>query len=56
MTDVPILIVEQNARASLELANRGYIFERGKIMIEGNSNELINKKELLSAYLGSKII
>lgn len=49
---VSILIVEQNVHHALELANRGYVLETGKIMIEGESKELMDNEHVKRAYLG----
>jgi len=47
-----ILLVEQNARMALSLADRGYVLETGKIIIEGPSAELLENREVKRAYLG----
>ncbi len=47
-----ILLVEQNARAALKIANRGYVIETGKIILEGDAAELLENKEVQRAYLG----
>ena len=47
-----ILLVEQNARAALAIANRGYVLEVGMIVAEGNSEDLLASKEIVRAYLG----
>jgi len=49
---VTILLVEQNARAALKLANRGYVLETGKIILEGEAAELLDNREVQRAYLG----
>jgi branched-chain amino acid transport system ATP-binding protein len=49
---VSILLVEQNARMALRLAQRGYVIETGKIVLEGDCKELINNEEVRKAYLG----
>jgi branched-chain amino acid transport system ATP-binding protein len=49
-----ILIVEQNARQALKIANYGYVLEVGKVKTEGKGLELLNNQELVEAYLGSK--
>jgi branched-chain amino acid transport system ATP-binding protein len=49
---VTILIVEQNAKKALELADKGYVFETGKIVFEGSAEKLINSAEVKQAYLG----
>lgn len=47
-----ILLVEQNVAASLDVANRAYVIETGKTVIEGASSELKHNEELQRAYLG----
>jgi len=47
-----ILIVEQNARQTLKIADYAYVLEVGKIKIEGKASDLLNDKDLVSAYLG----
>lgn len=49
-----VLLAEQNARAALRIANRGYVLEGGKITIEGNAQELFANEGVRSAYLGGK--
>jgi len=49
-----ILLVEQNARAALALADRGYVFETGQIVLEGTSRELSDNPEVQRAYLGKE--
>lgn len=51
---VDILLVEQNARVALSIADRGYVLERGQITISGASAELISRKEIVQAYLGGQ--
>jgi len=51
---VTVLLVEQNAKAALKLADRGYVLELGKISFEGSSEELLNSKIIQEAYLGKK--
>ena len=53
-TGVTVLLVEQNAKAALKLADRGYVLELGKISYEGSSEELLNSKTIQEAYLGKK--
>jgi branched-chain amino acid transport system ATP-binding protein len=50
---VTILLVEQNARMALRLANRGYILERGRVVGEGSGGELLADVGVQRAYLGS---
>jgi len=49
---VTILLVEQNIRDSLDIADRGYVLEQGKIILEGNSRELLCSNHIKEAYLG----
>ena len=47
-----ILIVEQNARAVLEIADRGYVMETGSLIMEGSSEDLLDNNDVKRAYLG----
>ena len=47
-----ILLVEQNARMALEYADRGYVFELGKIAFEGRAQNLLENDTIKKAYLG----
>ena len=47
-----VLLVEQNARAALKMANRGYVLETGRLILEGTADELLDNKEVQRAYLG----
>jgi branched-chain amino acid transport system ATP-binding protein len=47
-----ILVVEQNARAVLELADRAYVMESGQVMLEGTAAELAADERVQRAYLG----
>jgi branched-chain amino acid transport system ATP-binding protein len=49
---VTVLIVEQNARASLRISDRGYVLETGKVILQGNSEDLLNDSDVKRAYLG----
>jgi len=49
---VTILLVEQNVRHALLLANRGYVLENGRIVLEGSGAELLADQRLKKAYLG----
>jgi branched-chain amino acid transport system ATP-binding protein len=51
---VTVLLVEQNARAALKLADRGYVLEVGKIVFSGTSEELLSSKRIQEAYLGKQ--
>ena len=47
-----VLLVEQNAKAALKMADRGYVLETGKVILEGSAVELLENKEVQRAYLG----
>ena len=49
---ITVLLVEQNARASLAIASRGYVLETGQIVLEGSSLELMDNHDVRRAYLG----
>ena len=48
-----ILLVEQNARAALKIADRAYVLEAGKMRLEGSATDLLENVELKKAYLGN---
>jgi len=48
---VTVLLVEQNVRAALELAQRAYVIENGRIVGEGKGDELLSFESIRSAYL-----
>ena len=47
-----ILLVEQNAEMALEIANRAYVLESGRIKLSGTGEELAKSDEIKKAYLG----
>jgi branched-chain amino acid transport system ATP-binding protein len=49
---VSILLVEQNARMALELADRAYVMERGRVTVEGPASEMLEDERVQAAYLG----
>ncbi len=51
-TGVSILLVEQNAMMALNLANRAYVLEIGKVQLQGDAKELMRDEGLKKAYLG----
>ena len=51
-TGVTILLVEQNARKALEIADRAYVMETGRVILEGDARELAANPEIEKAYLG----
>jgi branched-chain amino acid transport system ATP-binding protein len=50
--DVTILLVEQNAGAALRIANRGYVMENGRIVLEDDAKALLASDEIKKKYLG----
>jgi branched-chain amino acid transport system ATP-binding protein len=48
----PILLVEQNALMALEVANRGYVLETGRVALEGNASDLKTNEQVRKTYLG----
>ena len=53
-TGMTILLVEQNAKAALKLADRGYVLETGKVILEGVAGELLENADVKRAYLGKE--
>lgn len=51
-TGTTILLVEQNARQALDISNRGYVLEVGRIILEGACADLKTREEVKAAYLG----
>jgi len=49
---ISILLVEQNVKHALELANRGYVIENGRIVLQGEGKELLRNEHVKKAYLG----
>jgi branched-chain amino acid transport system ATP-binding protein len=49
---VTILLVEQNANAALNLSDRAYVLENGRIKMHGEGKDLLNSEEVKKAYLG----
>jgi branched-chain amino acid transport system ATP-binding protein len=52
---VSILLVEQNARQALTLANRGYVLETGELVLAGSGRELLDDDRIRAAYLGEEL-
>ncbi|MEJ6587721.1 MAG: ABC transporter ATP-binding protein [Pelagibacterales bacterium] len=50
---ISILFVEQNVRLALSMADRGYVLESGRLVINGKSDELINSAKVKKVFLGS---
>jgi len=49
---VTVLLVEQNARAALKIANRAYVLETGMIVLSGSARDLLRDERVRKAYLG----
>ena len=47
-----VLLVEQNAKKALSIADRAYVLETGKIVLEGNAKDLLEDDSIKKAYLG----
>jgi branched-chain amino acid transport system ATP-binding protein len=51
---VTVLLVEQNARAALKIAHRGFVLETGNVVLSGPAGELLRDERVRKAYLGEK--
>jgi branched-chain amino acid transport system ATP-binding protein len=49
---ITVLLIEQNARLALELADRAYVLQTGRIALEGPSRDVLSNQEVRAAYLG----
>ena len=47
-----VLLVEQNAKSALKIADRGYVLETGRVMLQGQAAELLANRDVQRAYLG----
>ena len=47
-----VLLVEQNAKKALSIADRAYVLETGNIVLSGNAQELMDNESIKKAYLG----
>jgi branched-chain amino acid transport system ATP-binding protein len=50
---VTTVLVEQNARAALEVADHGYLLEMGELQLEGPANQLAHDRRVIDSYLGA---
>jgi branched-chain amino acid transport system ATP-binding protein len=50
-----VLLVEQNAKAALGIADRGYVLETGKIILQGAAEDLLENRDVQRAYLGREV-
>ncbi|MES2534290.1 MAG: ABC transporter ATP-binding protein [Pseudomonadota bacterium] len=53
-TGVSILLIEQNARAALQIADYAYVMENGEVSLEGGAAELLRDPKVVSSYLGAR--
>ena len=51
-----VLLVEQNARMGLSVADRGYVLETGRLVLSGTPSELWGNEEIRAAYLGGRTV
>lgn len=51
---LPMLLIEQNAKLALEVAKIGYVMERGKIVLQGGSEDLLGNNLVVESYLGKQ--
>jgi branched-chain amino acid transport system ATP-binding protein len=51
-TGVSILLVEQNARAALQVADYAYVMETGRVVLQGEAEDLLRDQRLMKSYLG----
>lgn len=50
-----VLLVEQNARSALRVANTGYVLETGRIILQGPAEDLLLNRDVQRAYLGRDV-
>ena len=50
--NISILLIEQNAKKALEIADRGYLIENGRVVLEGQASDLLLNEKVKAAYLG----
>ena len=55
-TGTSILLVEQNALMALSIADRGYVLDTGKIVLEGKADDLLHNPMVINAYLGGETV
>ena len=49
---VTVLVTEQNTKQTLEISDRGYVLENGRVVLIGTGQELLNNEHVKEAYLG----
>jgi branched-chain amino acid transport system ATP-binding protein len=55
VSGISVLLIEQNARASLQISNRAYVLEKGKLILQGASRDLLENDFVRNAYLGGDL-
>jgi len=53
---VSVLLVEQNARAALQVADYGYVLESGEVALAGVAGDLMANEQVIASYLGLKAV
>ncbi|MBW1848485.1 MAG: ABC transporter ATP-binding protein [Deltaproteobacteria bacterium] len=53
---LPILLIEQNAKISLDVAETGYILERGRVRLQGKTRDLLGNRMVVDSYLGKQVV
>jgi len=51
-TGITIFVVEQNAAMALAIANRGYVLQSGRVVLQGTADSLLQNPQMQRAYLG----
>jgi branched-chain amino acid transport system ATP-binding protein len=54
--NVSVLLVEQNARAALQVADFGYVLESGEVALSGPADKLLADEQVIASYLGLKAV
>jgi branched-chain amino acid transport system ATP-binding protein len=52
-TGIMVLLAEQNAKAALKIAHRGYVIENGEVILRGTKEELMGNDDVRRAYMGA---
>ncbi len=53
--ELTVLLVEQNAKSALQIADRGYVLETGRVILQGPAEELLANRDVQRAYLGREV-
>lgn len=52
LNNISVLMVEQNVRQALKIANRAYVLDNGSIVLSGSGEDLLNNDHVQKAYMG----